>query len=237
MEFTPKTKKYAFDKNVLHKDYLDFLVQPIGNWIIGTLISTEKLIPKLGGRGGFYTHKKNHISGYKFSSGFINELSLKLQELFPSDPDTFMNFVTSEVERTTEIINLCLQNYATKSQANTLEYLLSQGGSGYAVSFKHDNPHYKDKGVAQLVDRVPEVVSKQAREVLLGNDILNEAWEYCYSKNPNYEMVVSRTTDALAGLYRDTYFPTEEKTNLNDFINKLRHYTIFVFSILTKRDY
>lgn len=128
-------------------------------------------------------------------------------------------FILSDRERTTNFITLCLQNFADKDNANELEFILSQGGSAYEVIKKDKFASEYAKGGYELAERVSEVVKKQSEQALEGSELLNEAWDSCFSRSPDYEKVVSRSSDFLEAFLGEIYFPTDTKPQLKKFVH------------------
>lgn len=208
MRFKPVTKRYEFDKEVLIKEYPPYLKVPIATWIKEVLFSAELWTVEMQS----YRRDEN------IKSSFINSLEITFREQFPREPADFLPFVLSDSERTTNILGLCLQNYATKQQANSLENILSTGGSAYSSTLTMKDPQSYNKGVADITLRVPEILVEASKEVLNVENLLQEAWQKCYSRNPDYEKTVGKCVDALEGLFKRDYFPNDPKPNLTKFL-------------------
>ncbi|OGD65587.1 hypothetical protein A2215_03145 [Candidatus Berkelbacteria bacterium RIFOXYA2_FULL_43_10] len=78
-----------------------------------------------------------------------------------------------------------------------------------------------NKGVYNLERRVPVIVRKQSEKALTANDLLQDAWGFCYSRKPDYEKVVSKCCDFLEGYIAIKYFPKEKKPTLRKLIIQL----------------
>lgn len=206
MKFKPVTDNYVFDTNELTKDFPQYLKIPVGTWIKEVLKSS-----------GIWSQSPWQAINLEF----LNNLDLFFRESteFPRDHNKFLDFVLKNSNRTINVIAICLQNYASPSQSNKMENILSTGGSAYAVMSTCSNPKEYQKGVSDIVERVPKVVMESSKEVLEKNTLLEEAWLSCYSRNPNYERTVSRCVDALEGLFKEKYFPQDLKPVLSKFIN------------------
>jgi hypothetical protein len=209
MRFKPVTQKYEFDKEVLTKEYPSYLKVPIATWIKEVLFSANLWTVEM----------QNYYGGVEnIETPFINSLEITFREQFPRVPADFLLFVLSDSERTTNILGLCLQNYATKQHANSLENILSTGGSAYSSTLTIQNPQNYHKGVADITLRVPEILVEASKEALNIEILLQEAWQKCYSRNPDYEKTVGKCVDALEGLFKREYFPNDSKPNLTKFL-------------------
>lgn len=207
MKFKPVTKRYKFDSATLTRDYPDYLRTPIGTWLRDVMAR----------EGIWYEY-----SGFGLNSVFLNNLNITLRESFPSDLRNFLNFVFEESDRTTDIIGIFLQNYAYRIEAENLEKMLALGGSAYAVTFstvETISPY--DRGVSNLAERVPTIIVENSQVAISSELLLQEAWQTCYSRNPDYEKTVSRCVDVLEGLLRDRYFPKISKPVLTYFIKEI----------------
>ncbi len=209
MKFQPVTSQYRFDES-LTENYPDYLRDPIYSWI-KSLLWEE----------GICSYSDAIYRTETIGSAFLNDLNINFREHFPKDYNKFFSFVFASVERTTNFIALCLQNYATPSMALKLEKILSIGGSAYAVLPNKIARGDYDKGNADLIRRVPEIVNTSSEKALNHENLLGEAWRACYSRHPDYEKVVSKCVDVLEGILRDNYFPADRKLVLTRFIKDL----------------
>jgi hypothetical protein len=100
-----------------------------------------------------------------------------------------------------------------------MEYVLATGGSAFAVMMSPGDLQNYQTGIADIVERVPEVVREGSKEVLDTNTLIREAWHSCYSRNPDYAKTVSKCVDALEGLFKDKYFPKDQQPSLGRFLN------------------
>jgi hypothetical protein len=205
IKFKPITEKYHFDDSLVH-DYPSYLRDSLTIWIKSVLMFNSVWHQDYGSEWVDPT--------------FVNELNLLFRETFPNNTDSFIYFIFQDTDRTTNILGLCLQNYATKQYALDLEKILSVGGSAFSVMIEPISNNYQT-GIANLVQRVPMVVLDASEEALNSESLLKEAWIACYSKNPNYEKTVTRSVDVLEGLLRDKYFPKDLKPVLTRFVKDL----------------
>ncbi len=203
MRFKPVTSKYVFDNTELIRDFPSYLQLPIASWTAEVLKN-----------GGIWTHNSYN----PIDHDFLNELDLRFRERFPRDSNEFLGFVLADPERTVNMLALCLQNYALTPEARNLEHILATGGSAYAVMFMSNDPKNYDRGVSDIVERVPEVVRESSHKILDANELLRQAWHSCYSKNPDYEKTVNKAVDALEGLFKQKYFPADSMPSLGKFV-------------------
>lgn len=209
MRFKPFGSKYSFAKDVLVRDFSGFMHQPIANWLWKVLETSD--IAKSGiGYGG---------RGPYIESGFHNQLQIEFREVFPDSWKELLIFILSDTNRTANFLALCLQNFAYGENAVELEYILSQGGSAYEVIRTDKNTSEYVRGGYDLAERVSSVVKSQSEIALNNNELLSEAWNFCYSRNPDYEKVVSRCCDFLEKYLRDIYFPNDPKPQLKKFVH------------------
>jgi hypothetical protein len=103
-----------------------------------------------------------------------------------------------------------------------MEYILATGGSAYAVMYKVKKPETYDRGIADIVERVPEVVRDSSKKILDKYILVQEAWHSCYSRNPDYAKTVGKCTDALEGLFKDRYFQKDSSPSLGRFIKSFK---------------
>jgi hypothetical protein len=211
MRFKPLTEKYDFNGESLVEHYPDYIRVPVANWIRDTLWEAE-----------IWYDAGDIYRDIRLKSDFLDNLNILFRENFPRTAEAFLSFVFLESERSTDIINLCLQNYATTSQSRELESILERGGSAYAVLITNTSPISQyTKGVSKLTRRVPAVVLAASQQALTEEVMLNEAWSACYSRNPDYERVVSRCCDVLEKTW-NKYFPTDLKPQVKKFVHGLR---------------
>ncbi|MEN9338498.1 MAG: hypothetical protein RI945_223 [Candidatus Parcubacteria bacterium] len=206
MKFKPVTQNYIFDAKELTREFPQYLLIPVSTWIQDVLRNA-----------GIWSSD----SYQAISPDFLNNLDLLFRETtpFPRDHRDFLNFVLKNPERTINIIQLCLQNYARPSEARKMENILSTGGSAYSVMLNSSNLQEYQRGIADIVERVPKIVTESSKDVLDNNTLIQEAWHSCYSRNPDYEKTVSRCVDALEGLFKNKYFPQDQKPTLGKFVN------------------
>src|SRR5690606_8844814 len=121
------------------------------------------------------------------------------------------------------IISYVLQKIATEGEGKKLEATLIRTGSAYAVQItkKQVNASWS-KTEMKLIYRVDPIVAKQAVPILNSSSLIQEAWDAYYGLKPDYEKVVTRSSDALAGLLRDKFFPDEQKPQLGKLIEQLQ---------------
>ena len=206
MHFKPVTQKYIFDRSDLTREFPLYLQTPIATWIQSVLRNASIW------SGASYR---------AISSEFLNDLDLLLREPvpFPRDHREFLSFVMSDSDRIINVVALCLQNYARPPEAFNMERILSTGGSAYAVMLNAGELQSYDRGVADIVERVPEAVREGSKEVLDANSLIREAWHSCYSRNPDYAKTVGKCVDALEGVFKVNYFPKDPRPTLGKFLN------------------
>src|SRR3989338_1364464 len=211
MKFKPSTEKYDFNKDALVKSYPDYLRIPIAEWIQELLLEAQA-----------WKYKNGIYGGTEMESRFLNELNVHFREHFPRELSGFINFIFESEDRLTNVIALCLQNFATTSWASKLERILAVGGSAYKVTLTSAYPNTYDRGVADLTERIPEVVQQAVDKVIETEVLIRDAWLSCYSRNPDYAKAVGKCVDALEGLLQSRYFPADKKPSLGKFIQNLK---------------
>lgn len=208
MKFKPFTDRYTHSDKALIDYYPDYLAGPVSNWVRDVLWDSN-----------IWTSTGDIYYEETISSTFLDDLKLSFREDFPRKPEHFLPFVLEEKERITEILNMCLQNYATVDQAAELERVLEIGGSAYAVVTAPDVASYV-RGVGQIVQRVPELAREEAEAAMGAEPLLREAWVAFYSRNPDYEKTVIKCCEALEKTWMK-YFPTS-RPQITKYIRDLR---------------
>lgn len=209
MRFDPITSKYKFDSTLI-RHYPDYLQGPLVGWMERVLI-----ISGMGSSdpwGGL-----EHIT-----KKFSDDLDVTLRCKFPRSTGAFFNFILDDSDLTSNFLGLLLQNYALPEEARELEDLLARSGSAYSVVATSQVTSAFDKGKYNLVERVPGVVLDASGRALDSEPLLRDAWHACYSRNPNYAEVVSKSVDVLEGVFRDKYFPNDTKPSLTRFVKDFR---------------
>ena len=210
MKFTPLTKKYSFSSDTLTKDFPSFMREPLRSWIWELFRYTD-----------YIDRDDTYLTSVKYyiTDSFRDELQLHFREVYPQYWDEFVTFILSDTERTADFLAFCLQNFSDARNAKQLEWILSQGGSGYDVIQTDKNAMGYTKGVYNLADRIDPMVKRQTENALNDNELIQESWSFCYSRNPDYEKVVSRCCDFLEKFLGDIYFPKDPKPQLKKFVH------------------
>lgn len=214
MKFTPLSKKYEFDNSVLSMDFPDYLRKPLSNWVFNLLKRSQKI------EGDFisYTH-----SEWFLKTSFYEHLSIELRETYPNKYSDFIHFVFAEDERLMTILQWCLNYYAILKDADSLEWILYNGGSGYAVIKTKKDAGVYNTGVYDLVERVPQLVKQWSKIALSYEEELNEAWVACYGRNPDYSKTVQKSQNVLEKILRDTYLPDDKKAQFGKLIIDIKN--------------
>jgi len=212
MKFKPFSQKYSFSSDVLTKEFPGYFEDPIDGWMWKILNSANVVD---------FNYDAYQISHRKYiKSAFLNRLQIYFREELPQYWGEASRFIFENPERTANFLSLCLQNFADQDDADELEYILSTGGSAYEVVRTDKEASEYDKGVYELVERVSQVVKKQAEIILAEDELMQEAWNYCYSRSPDYEKVVSRSCDFLENFLGKVYVPNDKKPQLKKFVHE-----------------
>ena len=211
MKFKPLSKKYQFD-DTLVMDFPGFLHQPIANWLSDLLIDKNRVIKP----DGLYVHEPY------ITDNFREILHVNFREVFPQDWNKALNFILTDTDRTTMMLQWCLNHYANEKIALNLEWMLSGGGSGYAVLKTDKSASEYDDGAYDLVERVPEATKQLAQPALNSNAELLKGWRACYGRSPNYNEAVQACQNVLEQLLRDAYLPKDVKAQLGKLIADIR---------------
>lgn len=204
MKFKPFTERYVHDPQILMREIPGYLTEPLKDWIKDVLWDVEAR------------------SSEMMEDWFVSKVSIVFRETFPRlSVGNFLNFVFNDDERVVNFLAFLLQNFAREEQASSLEEILADGGSAFAVMLTTQKASLEHQGIADLVERVSRVTLKAAQPSLDRESLLSEAWSACYSLNPDYDKVVTRCVDFLEGKLKDTCFPKAEKTNLKNFIKNI----------------
>lgn len=206
MKFKPVTKKYSYESEALVEHIPDYLHGPISEWIVEIL------------RRESFLNSVSYGSREWVDRSFINRLNVLFREQFPQAWSEFILFIFNDTERIINFLAFCLQNFAFTNESYELERILSEGGSAWAVTSVVESPQSYAQGVFELTYRVPELINKLSEESIQKESLFRKAWIACYSRNPDYEKVVSKSVDAIEGILRDKYFPKDSKPVLTKFI-------------------
>lgn len=210
MKFKSFTNRYEFAKDTLNRDFPGYLSLPINNWMQKVLLSARVL------------SSNDYRKRLYLKSEFLDELNVNFREVFPQYWIETAPFIFSDANRTADFIAICLQNFADSSDADELEHILSKGGSAFeVVPTKKEATEY-DKGVYDLSERVSPIIKDQSSEAIDENELLQQAWSLCYSRNPDYEKVVIKCQDFLEHFLRDRYEPSNKKPQLGKIIGNLK---------------
>jgi len=200
MKYKPFNSKYDYKDAVLIKDYPDYFHDPISDWIFDVAEADCLYV------GSHFPDV------YYLYDEFGNNLQRKFREKFPREWSEFVEYVLFDPDRTTEILALCLQNYAKIDEADKLEDILNEGGSAYCVVKTDDDAADYEKGVYDIEYRVSEIVKEQSLETLEKNKLVKDAWKSCFARKPDYEGVASKCNDFSEGYFRDKYWPEKKRT-------------------------
>jgi len=213
IKFKPFGKKYDFKDSVLVKDYPVYMLSFLNDWLWEILNKYNVSAVS----SDYLTNNTKYIK-----PDFINILRIKFREIFPQEWNDFVTFVFKDQDRTSNILAFCLQNYVDSEDAGKLEYILSQGGSAYEVSLIDKNAGEYDVGVYDLIERVSEIIKDQSQKALNSNELLQKAWQFCYSRNPDYEKTVINCQNFLEEFLRNKYEPSNLKPQLGKLIGNLK---------------
>ncbi len=214
MTFKPFGNKYNFSNEVLVKSFPEYLHDPIEGWTWKLLKGSN--VAEVS--SGYLTNTKRYIK-----ESYVNHFQIIFREVFPQEWNQFAYFLFSDTDRLCNFLAYCLQNFADEDDAISLEYILSQGGSGYSVIKIEDNASEYKKGVYDLVERVKEIVMAQSLSAINQNKEIMEAWVKCYGRDPDYEKVVTKCQNFLEDLLKNTYLHAESKPQLGKMIGTLRN--------------
>lgn len=211
MKFKPLSKKYQFDDTLI-TSFPGFMHQPIVNWLEDILKRKNLLVaPDIMYPGKRY-----------ITNAFREMLHVNLRETYPQAWGDFVNFILADTDRTLTILQWCLNYHANARDANNLEWLLSNSGSGYEVEKTSKDASEYTEGVYDLIERVSGATKQAAKDALTQNDQLLNAWRACYGRNPNYKEVVQQSQNVLEELLRDKYLPKDKKAQLGKLITDIK---------------
>lgn len=210
--FEPFDEEFNFDKSILTEVFPEYMLPSVMLWIEELLIKHQLFRPQL--------------SRDVNDSKLVMPINRALRKTFRSSWPAFIADIQADVSTLRNVITYLLQNVANPGQGRDLEAILSDTSSAYSVDFKEeevgDGVLIGKSTSMKLVYRVPPVVKEQALDVMKTDQLLAEAWESHYGINPDDEKTVTRCTDALAGLLRDSYFPEEKRPQLGTLLGKMR---------------
>ncbi len=210
--FEPFDEEFNFDKSILTESFPNYMLPSILLWIKTILIGHQMYSPAIS----------RDVSDGKL----VQPINRTLRKTIRTNWAFFLADIQENVPTFRNVLTYLLQNVANAEEGRKLEVILSDTSSAYSVDFNEEEVRSGALiGRAtrmKLVYRVPPVVKEQALDVMRTDQILAEAWESHYGISPDDEKTVTRCTDALAGLLRDTYFPEEKRPQLGTLLGKMR---------------
>ena len=180
IKFKPFGKKYKFDDTALVHNYPGYMHSSLEIWLWDVLKNADAV--NMASRYLSVSSDERYVV-----PNFLNILRVEFREVFPQHWDDFLSFLIQDSDRMSNILAFCLQNFANGEDAINLEYILSTSGSGYKIQKTNTDASEYDRGAYDLTERVPEVIQEQSKTALSSNQILLDAWNSCYSRNPGYE--------------------------------------------------
>jgi len=213
MKFKPFSPKYDFAQTVLIKHFPAYMALPIARWLLNVADSNKHIVYPTDG----FVQEPAELE-----VSFKDLLGITLHENFPHKWSEFIEFLTSNRDRLCNVIALYLQNYAIPSQAEDLKQILDKSGSAYTIIQTIAGIGDYNHGGHDLVYRVSDVVEKTSSIAVDSNELLMEAWMFCYGRNPDYEKVVSRSCDFIESYIGKKYFESDTKPQLKKFVHALK---------------
>lgn len=211
MTFKPLAQRYVFDDS-LSMEIDSHVKESLANWIQSVLKDNEYFV-----EGHWTNNSPAHIT-----TGFKEFLQIRLREVYPQTWGSFIEFIMNDRDRTLTLLQICLSRFARQRDADKLEWVLRNSGSGYAVTRTKKNASEYDQGGYDLVERVPAVVIKISDAALSSNDELMKAWVACYGVKPNYNESIGACQNVLEEMLRDNYLPNDIKVQLGKLIKDIR---------------
>ena len=214
MTFESFDDEYRFDKSVLTEDFPDYMYPSIQQWIISTLDRAKFLSWSQGVQ-------------YIDRSAFILPLNESMRATFRHELAHFLVDVSKDATIFRNVLSYILQNVAQKNEGEKLEKILARTSSAYSVDFKDEEATTSSGAISwvrtrmKLVYRVTPIVKRQAENALAQSELLADAWDSYYGLKADDEKTVTRCADAIAGLLRDKFFPTEKRTQLGTLLQKV----------------
>jgi len=212
--FEPFDDEYRFDKGVLTEAFPDYMYPSIQDWIISLLDRASLLSWSQGIQ-------------YVDRSKLVLPLNENMRKTFRNDLASFLSDISENANVLRNVISYLLQNVANKKEGENLEIILARTSSAYAVDFRDEEATTSSGAISwvstkiKLVYRVTPIVKRQAENTLAQSELLAEAWDSYYGLKPDDEKVITRCTDAIAGLLRDRFFPGEKRTQLGTLLQKV----------------
>lgn len=209
--FEPFDEEYKFDPEILTEDFPKYMIDSIVAWS-EALLNNRRMI----------------VMRDKLSPTFL----LPYDRVFRTNLDPHWAIVTTKLRSNLKFarnfISYLLQIYASEKEGEALERILAESSSAYTVEKSSEKVLLVQSGALstsitkmKLVYRVAAIVKKQSEMIISSNELLSEAWESHYGIPSDDEKTITRCADALAGLLRDQFFPTEKRTQLGTLISKI----------------
>ncbi|MCA9350743.1 MAG: hypothetical protein KDJ52_26375 [Anaerolineae bacterium] len=210
-DFEPFDKTFRFDESILTENFPNYMLPSILSWIFNVMVAHKLYDP----------YHSNMIDTAKL----VNPINRMLRTTFRSKYADFIADIQFDLSTFRNVLSYLLQRVSDANEGKTLENILYETSSAYAVEFKEVN--VKNGAIGwkvtkmKLVYRVPPIVKKQALEVMRTDQLLTEAWDFHYGIDFDDEKTVTRCTDVLSGLLRDKYYPNEKKPQLGKLLKQL----------------
>jgi len=210
--FEPFDQEFKFDKTILTEEFTEYMLPSIILWIKKILISHSFLNSR-------YLDKVS-------DDGLVMPLNRALRKTIRSHWSHFLVDIQVDLPTFRNVLTYLLQNVASRAEGENLEAILSETSSAYTVDFKEEEVMVHGVGwkttSMKLVYRVAPIAKVQALNVMQDENLLTEAWDFHYGINSDDEKTVTRCTDALAGMLRDTYFPGQQRSQLGTILGLMR---------------
>lgn len=210
-DFEPFDETFRFDERVLAENFPNYMLPSVLSWIFNLMVAHKLYSP-------IHSSKID-------ATKLIQPLNRIMRTAFRSEYVDFMADIQIDLVTFRNVLSYLLQRVSDTNEGKTLENILYETSSAYAVEFKEVN--LKNGAIGwkatkmKLVYRVPPIVKKQALEVMSTDQLLMEAWDSHYGIDFDDEKTVTRCTDALSGLLRDRYYPDEKKPQLGKLLKQL----------------
>jgi len=139
-----------------------------------------------------------------------------------------LRFISGKQQMVADYVNYLLQMYQDLTSANVLEAILAAANSEYRVSIvrSEELEYYGDLPPLHPLEislqfRVPRVAIEQVE--LIDHSRIKKAWADLYNaSHPDFNSVVQKSLDELAGAVKARCYPNDKKTNLADYAKRIR---------------
>ena len=220
MVYNPITESFkgSFESKGLVDGFPEYFHQEIARWLAGVVEDLE---------GNYYQSYYNNNNLFNLRNTTPIKRMLQMFDIFVNSPlfPAIENAIRHSIpchhndffrnkDLCLEVLNFVVQKCRI-GHAQTLENILFKGGHAYKVA----NIGTEQVG---LVKRVSDELESASKKALSESELLREAWNCFYRKEPDFDGTVSKCIDALETKIKQKYYPDDLKPSFGKFLNQMK---------------